>query len=141
MTNAKTQNGLNPELRQLSKMIGTWKATDSEGREGKTSFEWMEGKHFLIHNVDLGDTKGIEFIGYDEPSDSVKSFYFDTEGNLRQYTYHVRDNMIKITIDMPEVQGEFTGDLNNDGTKLIGNWDLMENGQRKGSKATLTRIV
>ena len=86
MTNAKTQNGLNPELRQLSKMIGTWKATDSEGREGQTSFEWMEGKHFLIHNVDLGDTKGIEFIGYDEPSDSVKSFYFDTEGNLRQYT-------------------------------------------------------
>jgi len=89
----------------------------------------------------VGDTKGIEFIGYDEPSDSVKSFYFDTEGNLRQYTYHIRDNMIKITIDMPEVQGEFNGDLNNDGTRLTGNWDLMENGRRKGSKATLTRIV
>jgi hypothetical protein len=49
--------------------------------------------------------------------------------------------MIKITIDMPEVQGEFNGDLNNDGTKLTGNWDLMENGRRKDSKATLTRIV
>jgi len=39
MANTKTQNGLNPELRQLSKMIGTWRATDSDGREGKTSFE------------------------------------------------------------------------------------------------------
>ena len=122
-------------------MIGTWKACDSEGGEGKASFEWMEGKHFLVHHLELDDKIGIEFIGYDEPSDSVRSFYFDTAGNARQYTYHLRENMIKITIDMPDIQGEFNGDLSRDGNKLSGKWDVMENGRRKGSNETLTRIV
>ena len=141
MANTRKDNGLNPELKQLSRMIGTWKAWDSEGRESKTSFEWMEGKHFLIHHVELEDKTGIEFIGYDEPTDSVKSFYFDTAGNSRQYTYHLRENMIKITIDMPDIQGEFNGDFSRDGNELTGKWDVMENGRRKGSDETLTRIV
>jgi len=60
-----------PALKRLDRLVGTWKASDPSGAgaiRGQVTFEWLEGGFFLRQHVDLGGSKGIEIIGYDEES-------------------------------------------------------------------------
>jgi hypothetical protein len=49
-------------------------------------YEWMPGKFFVLHTAygRIGDLEvgGTEIIGYDETSDTYRSHFFDSEGNV-----------------------------------------------------------
>ena len=79
----------NPALKSLDVMVGTW---DLRGREsgpvgeihGQVTFQWMEGGFFLTQRVDIDyigqKIKGVEYIGYDESNEVLKSYFFSNHG-------------------------------------------------------------
>jgi Protein of unknown function (DUF1579) len=81
-----------PAVRQLDRLVGAW---DVSGPflNGSISFEWMEGGFFLIQHVDARtpdqDVKGIEYIGFDEDTETLRSHYIDTRGSNFAYTWEV----------------------------------------------------
>jgi hypothetical protein len=60
-------------------LVGVWKASDPSGAggiTGQTTYEWVQGSHFLPQHVDFDSAKGSEIVGYDEENDPLKSHYF-----------------------------------------------------------------
>ena len=128
----------NPELKKLDKLVGTWHVSGETS--GQVSFSWMEGGFFLVQYVDLDGAKGLEFIGYDEDSHSIKSHYFDNDGKVLEYTYKVSDTEHVVIIDMPGVKGKFSGRFTNNGNTITGNWHWRQGGEDIGYKAILTKV-
>ena len=133
----------NPALKKLDRLVGTWKASDPSGAgaiHGRVTFEWMEGGFFLMQHVDLGDSKGIEIIGYDEESKALKSHYFGNTGSILEYVYEVGDDTLTVSIDIPGVKGQFTGKFSDDGNTFTGSWEWTKDGVKMGYDATMTRV-
>lgn len=133
----------NSALRSLDRLVGTWRASDPSGAgaiSGQTTFEWMEGGCFLMQHVNFDGAKGIEIIGYDEESKSLKSHYFDQSGVILEYTYVVDDDTMTVSIDMPRAKGQFIGKFSEDGDEATGRWEWTQDGVQMGYDATLTRI-
>jgi len=129
----------NPELQKLDKLVGIWNVTGEAC--GQVSFSWMEGGFFLVQYVDLDGAKGLEFIGYDEASQTLRSHYFDDDGKVLEYTYHVSETDHIVTIDMPNIQGEFKGKYSNNGNTITGSWHWEQDGEQMGYLAILNRQI
>jgi uncharacterized protein DUF1579 len=119
MTNDDTYNAQaheqqpqpNPVLKSLDVMVGTW---DLKGREsgtdgeihGQVTFEWMEGGFYLVQSVNIAYAgrriTGTEYIGYDESSEALKSYFFSNEGPgpfggvALEYVWEVGDDALTI---------------------------------------------
>jgi hypothetical protein len=72
-----------PALRSLDRLIGTWKVSGPD-LDRRVTFEWMEGGFFLMQHVQLNQggqkSHGIEIIGHDQESNTLKSHYFGSTG-------------------------------------------------------------
>src|SRR5215217_5052375 len=89
-------------LKQLERLVGTWEVTGEA--QGRLTYEWMEGGHFLIRHVDLEQggraNKGIEIIGRErgfgapEPSEDIRSRYYDIYGNTLDYVYELEGDTL-----------------------------------------------
>ena len=119
MTNDDTYNAQaheqqpqpNPVLKSLDVMVGAW---DLKGREsgtdeeihGQVTFEWMEGGFYLVQSVNIAYAgrriTGTEYIGYDESSEALKSYFFSNEGPgpfggvALEYVWEVGDDALTI---------------------------------------------
>lgn len=130
----------NPALRVLDRLVGTWRITGGF-LEGTTSFEWMDGGFFLIQRVDaraLGRRiKGVEYIGYDQDTQTLRSHYMDVNGANFTYTWELNTNTDTINTWFGEkdsdnfFEGRFT-----DARSYSGAWQWPGGGYN----ATLTRI-
>jgi hypothetical protein len=143
MTEKNTVPQPNPALGSLDRLVGSWQVSDptgANGISGKTSYEWLPGGFFLMQNIDFGDTKGIEMIGYDKESRSLKSQFFGASELILEYTYKIEGDILTISIEMPQAKGQFAARFSADGNSFTGHWDWIENGEKKGYAATLTRI-
>ena len=100
----------------------------------------MEGGFFLVQYVDLDGAKGLEFIGYDEESGTLKSHYFDDDGKVLEYTYMVGETDHIISIDMPHIKGKFNGKYSNNGNTITGDWHWKQDGEELGYKAIFTKV-
>ncbi|GAB3226995.1 hypothetical protein [Spirosoma arcticum] len=129
----------NSALRSLDRLVGTWQVSDEA--QGQITFRWMEGGYFLIQEVDLnGGAKGIEFIGYDAESKTLKSHYFNNTGNLLEYTYKTEGKAYTVAIDMPGRKGQFVAEFSDDDNTLTGRWDWTQDGEKMGYNATMRRM-
>ncbi|WP_327580800.1 hypothetical protein OHA25_32820 [Nonomuraea sp. NBC_00507] len=90
---------MSEQMRKLAGMVGTWQL--SGGAKGTVRFEWMEGGFFLLQHVDLvhegRQIKGLEVIGHErlfgaEPSEEIKSRFYDSTGNTLDYVYEPHDD-------------------------------------------------
>lgn len=90
---------MSEQLRKLDRLVGTWRL--SGGAVGTIRYEWMEGGHFLLQHVDLVQDgqkiKGLEVIGHErpfggEPSEEIKSRFYDSSGNTLDYVYEPHDD-------------------------------------------------
>jgi hypothetical protein len=113
-------------LESLDKLVGTWNVSGPDIR-GQITFEWMEGGLFLIQHVDLTRLgtrhKGIEYIGYDEDSEALRSHYFDSTGSILEYTYELRDDTLTIWFGDIGSQARFKGKFSDDGDTFTGRWE------------------
>lgn len=93
-----------PAMQGLDRLVGTWRVAGEA--EGEVSYEWLEGRHFLLQRVDLVQfgqrTTGIEIIGRErpfgaeEPGEDVRSRYYDNLGNTFDYVYDLEGEQLTI---------------------------------------------
>ena len=98
--------------RRLYALVGTWR---TEGRtiaspdgpavriHGTDSYDWLPGKYFLVHRVDvrMGDEKvdAIEIIGYDAGRGDYTMHSYDHQGGTATMRMTERDGVWTIEGD------------------------------------------
>jgi hypothetical protein len=128
----------NPELKKLDRLVGTWNVSGDTC--GLVSFSWMEGGFFLVQYIELSDVKGLEFIGYDERSATLRSHYFDNDGKVFEHTYKINETDHIVSINMPAVKGQFDGKFSDNGTTITGQWYLKQDGKEMRYNAVLIKM-
>ncbi len=116
----------NPDLKSLDRLVGTWEV--SGGAQGTVSYEWMEGGFFLIQHVELNQkTKGMEIIGHEqkfgaEPSQDIKSRYYDNMGCTFDYVYELEGDTLIIWGGEKGSPAYYKGTFSSDGNTITGDW-------------------
>lgn len=128
-----------PALRQLDPLVGNWGVTGSF-LQGAVSFEWMEGGFFLVQRVDGeagGRTiRGVEYIGFDEETQTLRSHYMDVHGSNFTYTWMVDGDIVRIWFGDKGSDNFFEGRFSSDRSSYSGEWKWPGGGY----SATMTRI-
>lgn len=119
-----------PSLQSLDRLIGTWNLSDPQGAigiSGQVRFEWMDGNFFMQQHMMMvqgGKTvKGIEIIGYDETSQTLKSHYFDSEGSILEYTWECDEDTLTIWFGDVGSPARYVGHFSEDGNVNSGGWE------------------
>lgn len=134
--------------KQLDYFEGTWHTTgqvlagEDDGRliEGLDTYEWLPGRHFLMHTVDalVGEKREhtVEMIGYDPEAKTVIGRTFGSDGNYGQMSFDLRGD--EILINGPELR--FNGRFNDEFNKISGIWETTTHGSWKAiMEVTLTK--
>lgn len=91
------------QVTALRRLVGTW--TVSGGAEGTVTYEFMTGGFFLQQRVELEQygeqITGLEVIGQlrpfgEEPSEHVRSRFYDNHGNSLDYVYELTGDTLLI---------------------------------------------
>jgi hypothetical protein len=119
-----------PALESFDALIGTW-ATEAThpmfdaAVSGSTSFEWLEGRRFLVqrsHNEHEAFPDAIGVIGAPEAGDGLVMEYFDSRGVRRTYGVSLEDGVLRIWRDDPTFAQRFSATLGHD--TFEGQWQL-----------------
>ena len=119
----------NPDLNSMDRLVGTWEV--SGGAQGRVTYEWMEGRFFLIQHVDLEHDgrkiKGIEIIGHEqqfgaEPSEEIKSRYYGSTGESFDYVYELEGDTLTIWGGQKGSPAYYKGTFSDDGNTVTGGW-------------------
>jgi hypothetical protein len=134
-----------PDLAGLNRLVGTWKV--SGGVEGTSTYEWMEGGFFMLQHVEFAGQdgqliKGMEIIGHlrpfgEEPSEHIRSRFYDTVGNTLDYVYEVEGDTLTIWGGEKGSPAYFRGTFSADGNTCSGGWVYPGGG---GYESTMTRV-
>jgi hypothetical protein len=128
----------NPALKKLERLIGTWQ--QSGEYNGTSTFELMEGGFFIIQHFDgiiYGrHIKGIEYIGFDDDTKTLRSHLMGIDGSNFTYTWDMDGNTWTIWFGEKGSDNFYTGIISKDGDTVTGGWQWPGGGY----KATLTRI-
>lgn len=135
-----------PRLKSLDRLVGTWKV-EGPDIQGEVRYEWMEGGFFLIQYISLEQygqhMKGIEIIGFErkfgemEPSEHIKSSYFDNMGNTFAYTYEIEGDILTIWGGEKGSPAYYRGEFRDGGDTNAGAWVYPDGG---GYESTMTRV-
>ena len=121
--------GPDAALRALDRLVGTWEVTG--GARGAVHYEWMEGGHFLVQHVDLGQNgqriKGLEVIGRlrpfgGEPSGDIVARFYDNMGNTLDYVYELEGDTVTIWGGERGSPAFYRGTFSFGGDTLTGAW-------------------
>jgi hypothetical protein len=135
---------LHPDLKSLERLVGTWNI--SGDAQGTVTYTWMDGGFFLMQHVDLVHEgrriKGLEIIGHlrpfgEEPSEDIKSRFYDTMGNTLDYVYEITGNTLTIWAGEKGSPAYFRGTFSDDGNTCTGKW-MYPGG---GYETTMARVT
>lgn len=134
-------------LRALGRLVGTWEQSGNH-LTGTTTFEWLEGGHFLVQRFDFTTLdgqkiNGIELIGHErrfgeEPSDDVRSRAYTKTGDTLDYVHELEGDTLTIWAGERGSPAYYRGTFSDDGTILSGAWHFPGGG---GYEAVSTRIT
>ena len=126
-------------LRTLDRLVGTW-SISGPGLTGTVSYTWMEGGRFLVQQIDLVQdgqaNRGVEYIGYDQESGTLRSHFFGTGGEILEYTYELSGDTLTIWFGDQQSPAKFVGTFGPDGTTNAGAWQWPGGGY----ESTMTRV-
>ncbi|MPZ92634.1 MAG: hypothetical protein GEU68_13570 [Actinobacteria bacterium] len=140
----RSRPDVNPDLENLDRLVGKWNVTG--GAEGEVTYGWMEGCFFLIQRVELEqygqEIKGLEIIGHlqpfgEEPSQDIKSRYYDSMGNTLDYTLRTGRGTLTIWAGEKGSPAYYRGTFDADGDSACGAWVYPGGG---GYDSTMTRV-
>lgn len=138
------------DLDRLNRLVGTWDVTDPSGQDtvqGRVTYRWLEGRFFLLQEVDLRQQgqaiKGLEIIGHEqpygrEPSQDIKSRFYDSAGNTLDYVYEMAGDTLTIWAGEKGSPAYFEGDFSADGTTNVGAWVYPGGG---GYASQMTKVM
>lgn len=134
------------KMKELDRLVGTWEVSGPD-ISGKVTYEWMEGRFFLIQHVDLEQygqkIKGMEIIGQDKefgaekPAEDIKSRYYDNLGNTFMYIYEIQGDTLTIWGGDKDSGAYYKGQFSEDGNLNSGAWVYPDGG---GYDSTMRRI-
>ena len=127
-------------LHTLDRLVGTW-AVDGPGSSGTIRYSWFEGDAFLVQTVDLvatdGElTRGVEYIGWDPESQTLRSHFFGNSGEILEYTYDLSGDTLTIWFGGPDSPAKFVGTFEATGNRNTGAWQWPGGGY----ESNMTRI-
>jgi hypothetical protein len=126
---------------RLERFIGEWTmqvrfpgAPSVEG--GQVVFEWMTGERFLIQRWEVPVPEapdGLAIIGFDAGRGTFLQHYFDSRGIARVYTMSLEDGVWTLWRDTADFSPldfaqRYTGSFSDDGTKIVGRWEIAHDG-------------
>jgi Protein of unknown function (DUF1579) len=134
----------NPALRKLDRLVGEWNVSGPD-IAGRVTYEWMEGGFFLIQHVDLTafgrPIKGVEYIGFDEGTQTLRSHFMDNNGSNFTYTWDIEDDTLWIWFGEKGSDNRFRGTFDESRDRYSGSWKWpLPDGGTGGYEATLTRV-
>src|SRR5690606_32631994 len=122
----------------LEKFVGTWAtegtipASDTTAEiniSGTDTYEWLPGKFFLMHKVDvtMGNDRNetLEIIGFDSKKQVYTMQHYDHKGNSGVMTAYYKDGVWSFL-------GEhlrFTGGFKNHDNEFSGIWEQKFDGK------------
>jgi hypothetical protein len=127
-------------LHTLDRLVGTW-AVDGPSSSGTIRYSWFEGDAFVVQTVDLvasdGEvTRGVEYIGWDPESQTLRSHYFASSGEILEYTYDLSGDTLTIWFGGPDSPAKFVGTFDATGNRNAGGWQWPGGGY----ESNMTRI-
>jgi hypothetical protein len=138
-TNEPSADARRTALHTLDRLVGTW-AMDGPTSSGTVRYSWFEGNAFLVQEVDLvsnGEvTRGIEYIGWDAESQSLRSHYFGSSGEILEYTYDLTGDTLTIWFGGPDSPAKFVGTFDDTGNRNTGAWQWPGGGY----ESNMTRL-
>ncbi|HEX2865168.1 MAG TPA: hypothetical protein VHN99_11410 [Deinococcales bacterium] len=136
--------GENPAtLEHLDGLAGTWRTEATHPMRpgavisGTTSFEWLEGRRFLIWRAHHDHPDSLSVIGVDGAGDAASaaapegecvSHYFDSRGVSRVYKVDADATSWRFWRDWPGFSQRFTGRFSEDGETITGTGELCQDG-------------
>jgi hypothetical protein len=116
-----------PALAAFDVLVGTW---DTEGKHrlleevvyGTTTFEWLEGGHFLIQRSHVDDERfpeAITIIGPPAEGDGLVAEWFDSRGIRRTMTTTVEDGVWRMEREEPGFDQRSTARLGQDSFEVL----------------------
>jgi hypothetical protein len=137
----------NPLLPRLEPLVGNWEMRASIGGQltgvARASFEWLQGRAFLIQRADAGPPLPgappewlanspfpiTTIIGADDASEAFCYAYADARGVCRVYRMRLDDGTWMIWGQSgPEFFQQFTGAFSDDGSTITGRWERSRDG-------------
>jgi hypothetical protein len=111
-----------PALEAFDVLIGTW---DTEGKHrlldeavhGTTTFEWLEGGHFLLQRSHVDDERfpeAMSIIGPPADGDGLVAEWFDSRGVRWTLTTAVEDGVWRMQREEPGFDQRFSAKLGQD---------------------------
>ena len=127
-------------LHTLDRLVGTW-AVDGPDSSGTIRYSWFEGDAFLVQTIDLvatdGElTRGVEYIGWDPESQTLRSHFFGNSGEILEYTYDLSGDTLTIWFGGPDSPAKFVGTFDATGNCNTGAWQWPGGGY----ESNMTRI-
>jgi hypothetical protein len=123
------------ELEPFEALVGTWttEATHpmypSTVVRGRSTFEWLEGKRFLIQrsvtdHPDFPDAMAV----FGVTDEQLSMHYFDSRGVYRVYVVSLSEGTWRFSRDAPGFSQRFTGTFSDDGNTITGLSELSRDG-------------
>jgi hypothetical protein len=125
----------NPALKKLERLIGRWQ--QSGEYNGTAVCEWMEGGFFFIRHFE-GITpygrhvKGIEYVGFDEETQTLRSHLIGVGGENFTYTWDIEGDIWTIWFGDKGSKNFYQGTFSKDGNTVTGRWQWPEGEGRTG---------
>ena len=118
----------------LDTLVGRWEmaaslAAPGEAPRAETSFEWLEGRRFLIqrwHVEHPAAPDGIAIIG--EAEGRYRQHYFDSRGVIRVYEMTLAGGEWRLWRDGPDFAQRFSGRFDASGDVISGAWEKSADG-------------
>lgn len=134
------------QLKALDRLVGSWRV--SGGTTGTVTYRWMDGGFFLLQDIEMKDgdgrsIKGLEVIGRlrtfgaEQPSEDIKSRYYDTEGSTLDYVYELEGDTLTIWGGEKGSPAYYKGTFSEDGNTVTGAWHYPGGG---GYDSAMSRI-
>jgi len=124
-TNQSSEDARRTALHTLDRLVGTW-AVDGPSSHGTVRYAWFEDDAFLVQTVDLvadGEvTRGVEYIGWDPQSKTLRSHFFGNSGEILEYTYDLSGDTLTIWFGGPGSPAKFVGTFDATGNHNTGAW-------------------
>jgi hypothetical protein len=132
------QSARDQALDKLDAFVGEWtmEATPPGGEpwpgEARVSFEWLEGRTWLIERwtIEMPQAPdGIAIIGLGDDPGTFRQHYFDSRGVHRVYEMTLDDGTWTLRRDDPNpFPQRFTAEFSEDGKTISGRWEKALDG-------------
>jgi hypothetical protein len=137
-----------PELKQLEPLIGRWKISSPNPAypiSGTVTYEWMVGGFFMIAHLDQlyngVKVKGVEYVGFDEDTRTLRSHFMDIRGCNFTYTYDINGDSFFYWFGEKGSNNFARGAFSNGGNTITGRWQWqMSDGKAGGYEYEMNRV-